>query len=81
MSRKKGKKIDPNSKTGKILADLLAGKEISHADGFIHYRVSRLSDHIYDIRQAGHNVEDRWEISKNGANYKVYFIPEAVEVG
>jgi hypothetical protein len=56
----------------KILSHLEKGKSITPMEAMIVYHISRLSDCIFKIRNAGYNVECETRKDEVGAKYARY---------
>jgi len=57
----------------KIMAVLKAGVELTSLDG-LKLGIIRLTNRVNELRAKGVNIKDRWEVSKNKARYKVYYL-------
>ena len=57
----------------KIMSILKEGVELSSMDGF-RLGIVRITNRINELRAKGVPIKDRWEVSKNKARYKVYYL-------
>ena len=62
------------SQRKQILKVLKSGKKLTSIDGFM-MGIVRLTNRVNELRQAGHEIKDKWMKSKAGKRYKVYFMP------
>lgn len=63
-------KLPPQAKT--ILRHLEKGKSISLMESLFVYKISRLSDCIFKIRNAGHDVITTMRVDEGGKEYARY---------
>ena len=56
----------------KILGHLEAGKSITNSKAMLVYHITRLSDCIFKIRNAGHDVETTMRTAEVGGKYAQY---------
>ena len=56
-----------------IMAVLKEGVELTSLDG-LKLGIIRLTNRVNELRASGVNIKDRWEVSKNKARYKVYYL-------
>lgn len=78
-----GGNINPNesqSQTQKqmILTALKNGERLTHLDAERRFRCLRLGARIYDLKQAGHNIESRMITVPSGKRVKEYFMVGSV---
>ena len=57
----------------KIMMALKAGYEITSLGG-LKLGIIRITNRVNELRASGVNIKDRWEVSKNKARYKVYYL-------
>ena len=60
----------------RILKILKSGKKLTSMDGFM-MGIVRLTNRVNELRSpagGGHQIQDKWMVSKTGKRYKVYFM-------
>jgi hypothetical protein len=65
------------SQNKQMLNDLLTGYRVTQLDAIYRYGCSRLSGRIYDLRNEGFDVQDKWKEVKTKfgtKRVKEYFI-------
>ena len=60
----------------KILDYMKQGNKISQWDAIELFKYTRLSATIFNLKEKGHDIEDKWQKSNNGKKYKVYWIAQ-----
>jgi hypothetical protein len=56
-----------------IMKVLKAGVELTSLDG-LKLGIVRVTNRVNELRASGVPIRDRWEVSKQNARYKVYFL-------
>ncbi len=56
-----------------IMSILKEGVELTSLDG-LKIGIIRITNRINELRAAGINIKDRWEVSKNKRRFKVYYL-------
>lgn len=56
----------------KILAHMLEGKTITNMEAMLVYHVSRLSDVVFKLRNAGYDIDMNMKVDGVGGKYASY---------
>jgi hypothetical protein len=62
------------SQNKRILAHLKTGQTITGKWAMLEMGVMHLPRRILDLKEAGHNITDVWEVNRNGKRYKRWSI-------
>lgn len=62
------------SQTDQVKMWLLMGNTLTTLEAINRWKITRLSGRIFDIRQLGVNVQDRWIETQGGAKVKQYYV-------
>lgn len=66
----------------KLLEAMQRGEEISVKTSIMRFGISACGQRMSDLRlKHGIDVRDRWAQAPNGALYKVWFLPPALQTG
>jgi hypothetical protein len=71
-------KLPPQCKT--ILRHLEKGKSISLMESLLVYQISRLSDVIFKLRNAGHDVLTDMRVAESGKEYARYSLNQKLRL-
>jgi DNA invertase Pin-like site-specific DNA recombinase len=63
-----------------ILAHLEKGKSISLMESLMVYQISRLSDVIFKLRNAGHDVGTEMRVAESGKEYARYSLNKPLRI-
>ena len=64
----------------KLLEAMQRGEEISVKTSIIRHGISACGQRMTELRNKyGVDVCDRWAVATNGARYKIYFLPPALQ--
>ena len=73
---------DPHMKPSckKLYEAMQSGEEISVKTSIMRHGISAAGQRMTELRNKyGVDVRDRWAIAPNGARYKIYFLPPALQ--
>lgn len=68
-----GKAVAEVTQADLVLKHIKKHGSITALDAFRHYNITRLAARVFELRQAGYNIESKPE-TNNGANYARYFL-------
>ena len=57
----------------RVLRILQDGKTLTSMDGYM-IGIVRLTARIFDLKNDGYNVQDKWMVNRHGVKYKAYFL-------
>ena len=61
------------SQKKRVLRVLQDGKTLTSMDGFM-MGIVRLTARVFELKNDGHNIKDKWMTNRNGIKYKAYWI-------
>lgn len=73
--QKKKTKVNPNSKTGRVLKHLQDNGEITSWDAITLYRATRLSAIVYNLKSYGYNISCKRVADEKGTYGIYYYLP------
>lgn len=63
-----------NTQCARILRHMRSAGYITTFDAMTKLHIASLSRRICDLKERGHTISYRWDVSDTGARYKVYFL-------